>query len=139
MKDKETVKEYITLKETKTTKYNKVKIATSLKNDILQFANSSMESLDEYVFASRKKKEGKKQPINRQTAWNIIKNVAEETGLDNIGTHSLRKTFGYHMYQKGVKIEVIQDMLNHSTPKHTLRYIGINQDVKDEAIEALGL
>ena len=52
--------------------------------------------------------------------------------MENIGTHTLRKTFGYYAYQSGVAIEVIQKLFNHSTPATTLRYIGITQEHLDE-------
>ena len=51
-----------------------------------------------------------------------------------IGTHSLRKTFGYIQHQNGTSIELIQRMLNHSSPEITLAYIGITRDDMDEAI-----
>ena len=50
---------------------------------------------------------------------------------ENIGTHTLRKTFGYHAYQTGADLTVIQDIFNHSAPRVTLRYIGINRDQRD--------
>ncbi|MBD2870063.1 tyrosine-type recombinase/integrase [Paenibacillus sp. IB182493] len=45
-----------------------------------------------------------------------------------IGTHTLRKTFGYHAFQQSVDITIIQRLLNHSSPRITLAYIGITQD-----------
>ena len=39
--------------------------------------------------------------------------------------------FGYHSYQSGVSIEVIQKLFNHSAPSITLRYNGITQDDLD--------
>lgn len=32
-------------------------------------------------------------------AWKILNMAASEVGLNEIGTHTLRKTFGYHLYQ----------------------------------------
>lgn len=45
----------------------------------------------------------------------------------NIGTHSMRKSFGYHHYKQFKEVAMLQ-MINHSTPAVTLRYIGIEQD-----------
>ncbi|PWK14310.1 hypothetical protein C7459_10564 [Tumebacillus permanentifrigoris] len=36
----------------------------------------------------------------RVQAYRIMNTVANKVGLDEIGTHTLRKTFGYHLYQK---------------------------------------
>ena len=52
---------------------------------------------------------------------------------DRIGTHSLRKTFGYHHYKQFDNIELLQKIFNHSYSAITLRYIGIEQDIIDES------
>ena len=63
---------------------------------------------------------------------NIIYNVAKSVGIkERIGTHTLRKTFGYHAYNNGYDITLIQKLFNHSSPQITLRYIGIEQDEID--------
>ncbi|WP_259455111.1 tyrosine-type recombinase/integrase [Listeria monocytogenes] len=62
----------------------------------------------------------------------------KKAGLENLGTHSMRKTFGYHLYKNGVGLELIQVLVNYS-PKITLRYIGIEQEDKDQAVSSLGL
>ena len=72
-------------------------------------------------------------------AWRILSSAAQACGLNyKIGTHSLRKTFGYQLYRNGINIELIQRLLNHSSPSITLAYIGITQDDMDEAILSLG-
>jgi len=77
------------------------------------------------LFASRKGN----GPISRIQAWEILNRAAKDVGItDAIGTHSLRKTFGYHAFRSGVGIERLQAILNHSSPAITLRYIGITQD-----------
>ncbi|KZN68261.1 hypothetical protein N473_07495 [Pseudoalteromonas luteoviolacea CPMOR-1] len=44
----------------------------------------------------------------------------------------MRKTFGYHSYKQGVDIKTLRRLLNHSSVKETLEYIGITEDrVKD--------
>ena len=76
-------------------------------------------------------------PITRQQAYNILSQASSAFGLDSIGTHTLRKTFGYHMYQQTHDAVTIKEILNHSDISVTLRYIGINQDNKDKAIKGL--
>ena len=56
-----------------------------------------------------------------------------------VGTHTLRKTFGYHAYQSGVDITRIQKLLNHSAQNVTLAYIGITKEELDNVYISLNL
>jgi len=92
------------------------------------------------VFSSRKTDDGSLQPITRIAAWQLLNRYAHMVGLDDgIGTHTLRKTFSYHLYKKGVALEYIQKMLNHSSPAITLRYIGITQEQLNDIYVELNL
>jgi integrase len=130
--------DHLQLKESKTDKHNKLAIPKGVKKALKEYVGEFYQgNLDEYLFKSRK---GENQPISRKRAWSIIQKAAEEAGIrDSIGAHSLRKTWAYHSYKAGNDLTIIQDMLNHSSPKETLRYIGITQDEKDRAILSLDL
>jgi len=92
------------------------------------------------VFSSRKSDKGSPRPLSRVGAWMLLNRYAHMVGLnDGIGTHTLRKTFGYHLYKRGVSLEYIQKMLNHSSPAVTLRYIGITQDQLNDIYVELNL
>lgn len=68
------------------------------------------------------------------TAYYLIRDACEEAGLEErIGTHSMRKTFGYHHYQQFKDVVILQKIFNHSSPQITLRYIGIEQDQIDDS------
>ena len=72
--------------------------------------------------------------MDRFGAYYILKTDGKAVGLqDKIGTHTLRKTFGYHHYKKFKDIAILQKIFNHSNPTITLRYIGIEQDQIDES------
>ncbi|MBU9720909.1 MULTISPECIES: tyrosine-type recombinase/integrase [Bacillaceae] len=78
---------------------------------------------DEYLFRSKKSE----LPITRQQAYRIINAVAREAGIESkIGTHTLRKTFGYHAYRSGVAISLLQKIFHHSSRRETLKYIGVD-------------
>jgi integrase len=83
------------------------------------------------LFKSRK---GANKAISRVQAYRIINRAAKKVGLENIriGTHSMRKTFGYHAYNNGTPLERLQIIFNHSSPNETLGYIGITQENIDE-------
>ena len=78
--------------------------------------------------------------LDRFSAYRIIKEACAEAGLEeHVGTHTLRKTFGYHFYQEKKDIALLQTIFNHSTPTVTLRYIGINQDMIDSNLKSFSL
>ena len=92
------------------------------------------------VFSSRKSDKGSPRALSRVGAWMLLNRYAHMVGLnDGIGTHTLRKTFGYHLYKRGVNLEYIQKMLNHSSPAITLRYIGITQEQLNDIYVELNL
>ena len=66
--------------------------------------------------------------------------AGKAAGLECIGTHTLRKTFGYHVYKKsGGNLGLVQKLLNHSNSGDTLRYIGIDKEDMDSAYLQLNL
>ncbi|NUK31028.1 tyrosine-type recombinase/integrase [Parageobacillus sp. VR-IP] len=81
-----------------------------------------------------KSRNGHNKPIGRSMAYKILRKVAERFHLDEIGTHTLRKTFGYHFYQQTKDVAMLQEIFNHSSPVITLKYIGVNQDSMDRAM-----
>jgi site-specific recombinase XerD len=93
------------------------------------FQAKMMSKFEEYLFGSQR---GNNRSISRVQAWQV-NDAAGKVGLtDHIGTHTLRKTFGYHAYQKGVDITLLMQLFNHAAPSITLRYIGITQDDIDQ-------
>jgi integrase len=80
---------------------------------------------NDYLFKSKKNE----LPITRQQAYRIINQAAKKVGVSGkIGTHTLRKTFGYHAYRKGIAISILMEVFNHHSPKETLKYLGIDKD-----------
>jgi len=130
------VKNRITIQEYKTGKTKNFPIADTAKKAILEYLNTRDYQRDEPLFLSRKGK----RAINRQQANKIINDITRLIGLEGrYGTHSLRKTFGYHAYQSGIDISILQKLFNHSAPSITLAYMGITQDDLDEVYLNLNL
>ena len=120
-------KSHIEIIEKKTGKYKKFPINYKLKPMIEEFTKGKNpeEALFTTIFKNR---------MNRFAAYYILKTACETVGLqEKIGTHTMRKTFGYHHYKKFKDIVMLQKILNHSNPAITLRYIGIEQDQIDES------
>ena len=127
-------KTHITIKEQKTGKTKKALITQQLRQDLDNF--TALMGSEEYLFQSRN---GNNQPITRVQAYRILTQAAANVGLEEIGTHTLRKTFGYHHYQQNKDVALLQELFNHSAPSVTLRYIGINQDNMDESMKNFSL
>lgn len=70
----------------------------------------------------------KNQPISRVSVGRVFKECAELLGIDNINTHSMRKSRGMVMYKDGVPIEKIAKVLNHSNTSTTMAYLGITKE-----------
>ncbi len=126
--------EYLKVRERKTKKVRRIKITTTLRNEIDKYIRNMADS--DYLFPSRKGQ----QPISRVQAWKIVNDAAREVGInDAIGTHTLRKTFGYHFYQKTKDAAMLQKIFGHASPSVTLRYIGISDDMIDQALDDFAL
>lgn len=124
---------HILIREKKTGKPKKFLINTTLRKEITEYTDGMND--EEYLFKSER---GNK-PIQRVQAYKILRRVAEQVGLEEIGTHTLRKTFGYHHYKFHKDVAILQNILNHSSPSVTLRYIGITQDEMDKSLEDFSL
>ena len=134
-------KDYVIITEIKTRKIKKFYIGDIVKKVIENYMKENNNpEFDTYIFLSKK---GVNRPITRQQAYRIINNAAELLGIverndkgnlihGEIGTHTLRKTFGYHSFKNGTSLELLMDIFNHSSKNQTLRYIGITEDQKKE-------
>jgi integrase len=122
-------KSNVSIKEQKTGKEMKFPINDELKPIIRDYIEGKPDY--EFLFKSRK---GKNEPITRQQAYNILNEAADAFDLYSIGTHTMRKTLGYHMYQKSHDIELVRKILNQTDEKSTRRYIGIDQEMVDKAM-----
>ena len=131
----------ITIKEQKTGKTKMFIMNKSIHHAVERYLRTLKNvSKDDYIFASRSRKNGHPRSITRQYVWLLLNKYAKIVGIrESIGTHTLRKTFGYQLYKKGVSVEYIQKMLNHSSSSTTLRYIGITQEELDEIYIDLNL
>lgn len=99
----------------------------SVKKELRKYFSQHDFTECDFLFKSKKNN----QPITRQQAYRIINSAAKEAGIQGkIGTHTLRKTFGYHAYRKGIAISIIMSIYNHHSSAETLRYLGIERGEK---------
>lgn len=127
-------KEFIRLKEQKTNKERLFPVNDELKKILVDYIADKKDF--EYLFQSRQRnKKGIYGPISRQQAYNILNQAAREFGLEMIGCHTLRKTFGYHYYKQFGDIVTLQEIYKHADVSITKRYIGLTKSIMTKAIK----
>jgi integrase len=126
-------KEHLIVTESKTGKTKRQIINPTLKREIDEYCEDR--DSEEWLFPSRK---GDKA-LSRIQAYRILNEVADLMGMEEVGTHTMRKTFAYHYFKKTNNIHILMELLNHSAPSVTLRYIGLTNDTMDEALEDFSL
>lgn len=128
----------IRVKEQKTSKWKEFPLSESIK-DVLKKHFKKFQTYTGYIFVSESNR-NKGKVWSRQYVWSFLNEYAKRAGAtEAIGTHTLRKTWGYHAYNAGYSIELIQKALNHSSAATTLRYIGITREQIFEAYLSLSL
>ncbi len=123
---------HIEIVEQKTKKKSVIYINNSIRKVLARYKECmekrGLISPQQYLFLSQKK-----TPLSREQAWRIIKTAAKNCGITGtISPHSMRKTFGYQAWKQGISPAMLMDVFNHSSFDITRRYLGIEQDDRDE-------
>ncbi len=121
-------KEHLILRESKTKKLRKMIIKPRMRKIVNDYIEEN--KIQDFLFTARYKNIN----ISRKTAYDIMKDIEKKFRLKNIGTHTLKKTFGYHFFKDTNKFTILQRLFNHASAEETLKYIGINQDELDEVL-----
>lgn len=123
-------------KKTSMTKKKGKERKFTISNDMKIEVQEYIKGMSDYDYLFPSQKGGH---IKRVRAYEILREVGEAVGLGEIGTHTLRKTFGYHFYKKYKDVAMLQTIFGHSAPSITLRYIGISQDEIDLVLRDFSL
>lgn len=126
-------KQYVEIIEKKTKKYKRFPLNNKLRNLIKEYLKirDKQYSLtnDEPLFVGKKHCR-----LDRSQVYRFINDVCQDLGISvNVGTHTMRKSFGYHHYKQNNDVALLQKIFNHSSPSITMRYIGIAQEELDES------
>lgn len=128
------------LKEEKTGKYRTVVLNNFAMQCYRELVASIPNHTDETpLFISQK---GKNKNIKRGSFGRILRNAGKDLNLPyKLGTHSMRKTFGYHLFMDNQQspeiLAYLQAMFNHTNSGVTLRYIGLDEEKKNKLYENL--
>ena len=88
MNEDRTTKDHINITETKTHKTKRFKINDTLSRELKEYTKNM--KMTDNLFSSRN---GINKPITRVQAYRILNNTGKRIGIEEIGTHTLRKTF----------------------------------------------
>lgn len=128
---------HLTVKEQKTGKTNRIYVNREIRETLEAHAAPQGKSASSWLFHSQIRES---LPLSRFQAYRIIKAAAVFAGFDaNVSCHSLRKTFGYHAWKHGTPPALLMSIYNHSSYQITKRYLGIDQDDKDEVFSKIRL
>ena len=128
-------------KTKKTKKFVKLYFNQVVKKAIADYIEEyPIQDMDEYLFKSRKGDGA----ISERALWKIIVDATAEAGIEkNVGSHTLRKTFGrfvwYNAVDKSKSLVVLQTIFAHSSPAVTSRYIGLTDSEVNDVFNELNL
>ena len=131
-------KEYLVVQEKKTKKevrrilHNKLRIHL----DHYTIDRPALKLENGYIFYSQLHPD---KPVHKSRIWKVFKMVEYAMALEAFSPHSMRKTFGWHLFKVTNDIRVVQKALNHYSPATTMLYIGIDQMELDRALKLLSL
>lgn len=121
---------YIYQRDKKTRKENKITLHKDIYAELMAYIKRNELYDTDYLFWSSK---GINKPLTRIMGYKVMQQMKEGCKIPyNIGTHTLRKTYGYWFYKQTGDIVALQAILNHSTPSQTLIYIGMQQKEVEE-------
>jgi integrase len=140
--DHRLIRQRFWIKEQKRNKRHEIVINQSIRealNEYLAAYPKIQDNPDHCVFFNTKTMDYT-HPIKRGQAWKFIVTICRDVGLrGNYGTHSLRKTWGYHARMQGVDLALIMHKLNHESIAYTKRYLGITDDELEAVAQRLNL
>jgi integrase len=130
------------IKEQKRGKRQEVVINDSIRTILDEYLAAYPEVIKDsnnFIFFNSKG-EDYSHSIKRGQAWKLITTICRDVGLSgDFGTHSLRKTWGYHARLSGVDLALIMHKLNHESIAYTRRYLGITDDELQAVVQRLNL
>jgi integrase len=133
---------HLQITEHKTGKGSVIWINSNIKKTLMEYKEYLEKEgrgsrKEQYLFASNRQTD---QPISRVQAFRIVKKAAADCHLEGvISCHSLRKTFGYHAWRQGIEPALLMNIYNHSSFQITVRYLGIEQDDRDDIFRNINI
>lgn len=112
----------------------KVLLHPSLKRELKEYIKD-MENWQVIFPTSRKQRRNKHlsySQVNRR-----LDKIATTLGIEDFGTHALRKTCFLRMYEETGDIHKVQHFAGHVSIKDTSKYLGLTQEVNDSLVKKM--
>ncbi|OAS17468.1 tyrosine-type recombinase/integrase [Paenibacillus oryzisoli] len=124
---------HIEFLEKETGKLQRRAINNTLKKALNEFVTGKPDG--EYLFKcdqNGKRSSTGNSPMDIKMVFIMLNRVARRLGItDNIGTETLRKTFGYHLYkQQQHSLWMMKEWFHLKSELEVLRYIGAIDDLE---------
>lgn len=114
----------LVIREQKTGKMSRTHISPELRAELNDYIKQLKLKDDDWLFASTR---NSRAHVSRPQVWRAIHKAGLACGMPNLGSHTMRKTFGRLWYEGGGSIVTLQAIYNHVSQAVTMRYIGIEQ------------
>ncbi|WP_074036027.1 tyrosine-type recombinase/integrase [Exiguobacterium profundum] len=123
------------VRESKTGKPRRIPLNDKIHSVLSTYLDEERRPVDSpYVFPSARGALICKTTINRH-----LTTAATEVLGYPVTSHTLRHAFTTHLYDKGVMETTLSELLGHSEPKTTRRYIRVRENHLRDAVERLTL
>lgn len=130
------VRSRATIKEQKTGKVKCIYLKP-VEKDLIEYQKWLIQNkmISPWLFPSAN---DPKKCVTRKNFYKIMQNVGELLDIDYLGTHTMRKTGAYLVYQQTNKdIGLVMKLLNHSDQSATLHYLGLDQETIEQALDKI--
>lgn len=76
--------------------------------------------------------------IDERRYYMIMHKVGQKLHINYLGTHTMRKTGAYRVYEQSHhNIALVMKLLNHSSEQMTLAYLGLDQESREHILDTI--
>ena len=106
------------------------------KERIFTVPDEIREYINQYRIKHRMSEQQRLFDLSERQIQKHLKAACDYLGIDGVSTHSFRKYFATKIYiNNGYNIELVRQLLQHSSASVTQKYIGIQQKQVEDALQ----